>query len=83
MISVPGHNKYDLNYSIVEQRPTYIQYYSWGDQTVFKWATENYVQVEYRGLLGVKTIFLQKNSPLVCWDACKTKYKIIPWPKIK
>jgi hypothetical protein len=83
MISVPGHNKYDLNYSIVERRPTYIQYYSWGDQTVFKWAIQNYVQVEYHGLFGIKTIFLQKDSPLVCWDACKSNYKIIPWPKVK
>ncbi|HEY9152892.1 MAG TPA: hypothetical protein VIN60_08410 [Anaerolineales bacterium] len=83
MISVPGHNKYDLNYSIIQRRPTYIQYYSWGDQTVFKWAVMNYVQVEYKGPLGVKTIFLQKDSPLVCWDACRSSYKIIPWPKVK
>ncbi|HUI88181.1 MAG TPA: hypothetical protein VLX61_05605 [Anaerolineales bacterium] len=82
MISVPGHNKYDLNYSIVERRPTYIQDYAWGDQTVFKWAVQNYVQVEYHGLLGEKTIFLQKDSPLVCWEACKANYRIVPWPKI-
>ena len=82
MISVPGHNKYDLNYSIVERQPTYIQYYSWGDQTVFKWVIQNYVQVEYRGPLGVKTIFLRKNSPLVRWDAYKANYRIVPWPKI-
>jgi hypothetical protein len=83
MISVPGHNKYDLNYSIVEQQPTYIQFYSWGDQTVFKWVVNNYVQVEYHGLSGVKTIFLKKDSPLVCWDACRMSYRIIPWPKMK
>ncbi len=83
MISVPGHNKYDLNYSIVQLRPTYIQGFAWGNQTVKPWVVENYVRVEYHGAAGVKTIFLDKDSPYVCWKACQDKYKIVPWPKQK
>lgn len=80
MISVPGHNKYDLEYSIVQHRPTYIQGYSWGYQTVRPFVVQNYVRVEYHGLGGTKTVFLLKDSPLVCWQACQSQYKIIPWP---
>jgi hypothetical protein len=83
MISVPGHNKYDLEYSIVQLRPTYAQGYSWGYQTVKPWFVENYVRVEYHGVGGTKTIFLLKDSPLVCWEACKDAYKLIPWPRQK
>jgi hypothetical protein len=83
MRSVPGHNKYDLNYSIVQLQPTYIQAYSWGDQTVKPWVVANYVRVEYHGVAGMKTVFLRKDSPYVCWESCKSQYKIIPWPKQK
>jgi hypothetical protein len=83
MISVPGHNKYDLEYSIVKLRPTYTQGYSWGYQTVKPWVVANYVRVEYQGALGTKTLFLLKDSPLVCWEACKGEYRIIPWPTQK
>ncbi|HTP01874.1 MAG TPA: hypothetical protein VMJ64_10920 [Anaerolineales bacterium] len=81
MISVPGHNKYDLNYSIVDLQPTYIQAFAWGDQTVKPWVTRNYTRVEYHGIQGTKTLFLRKDSPDVCWDTCGNDYKIIPWPK--
>ncbi len=81
--SVPGHNKYDLNYSIVKLQPTFIQAYSWGEQTVKPWVVKNYVRVEYHGVSGVKTIFLKKDSPYVCWETCINEYKIIPWPKQK
>jgi arabinofuranosyltransferase len=81
MISVPGHNKYDLDYSIVELMPTYIQAFSWGDQTVKPWVVQHYVRAEYHGIQGTKTLFLQKDSPDVCWEQCGNDYKIIPWPK--
>jgi len=80
-ISIPGHNKYDLEYSIVKRRPTYSQAFSWGYATVRPYFVENYVRVEYHGVAGTKTIFLLKDSPLVCWEACRDSYKIIPWPK--
>lgn len=80
MISVPGHNKYDLNYSIVELQPTYVQVYSWGYQTVKPWVIQHYVRLDYQGVAGSKTVWLLKDSPFVCWDACKSEYKIVPWP---
>jgi arabinofuranosyltransferase len=30
MTSVPGHNKYDLRYSIMELEPTYVMAFKWG-----------------------------------------------------
>jgi arabinofuranosyltransferase len=80
MISVPGHNKYDLEYSIVELQPTYVQVYSWGYQTVKPWVVQHYVRLDYQGVAGSKTVWLLKDSPLVCWDACRSQYKIVPWP---
>jgi len=80
-ISIPGHNKYDLDYSIVQRRPTYSQAFSWGYATVRPYFVENYVRVEYHGATGTKTVFLLKDSPLVCWDTCQQEYRIIPWPK--
>ena len=81
MRSVPGHNKYDLKYSIVQLQPTYIQAFAWGDQTVKPWVTQNYLRVEYHGLQGTKTVFLRKDSADVCWQACADQYRLIPWPK--
>lgn len=81
MISVPGHNKYDLEYSIVKLQPTYIQAFAWGEQTVKPWVTQNYVRVEYHGPAGTKTLFLRKDSRDVCWEGCSNDYKLIPWPK--
>ncbi len=80
MISVPGHNKYDLDYSIVELQPTYVQAYSWGYQTVKAWVVQHYLRVDYQGVAGSKTVWLLKDSPLVCWEACKDEYQITPWP---
>ena len=80
LISVPGHNKYDLEYSIVQRRPTYSQAFAWGYATVRPYFVENYVRVEYHGEAGTKTVFLLKDSPLVCWETCREDYRIIPWP---
>lgn len=81
MISVPGHNKYDLEYSIVQRRPTYSQAFAWGHATVRPFFVKNYVRVEYHGVAGTKTVFLLKDSPLVCWERCRDHYRLIPWPK--
>jgi hypothetical protein len=82
-ISIPGHNKYDLDYSIVQLQPTYSQVFSWGYATVRPYFVEHYARVEYHGAAGTKTVFLLKDSPLVCWEACKDEYRIIPWPEEK
>ncbi len=63
MRSVPGHNKYDLTYSIQQRQPTYIQEYRWGRQNLREWVAGRYVSVVYRGAL----LCLLENSPHVDW----------------
>lgn len=64
MKSVPGHNKYDLNYSIKSLEPTYIERTKWGSQDLTEWTKTKYVKVRYNGAILV----LLKDSPLVFWD---------------
>ena len=64
MSSVPGHNKYDLNYSIKTLEPTYVEGFEWGKQDLYQWAETRYVQVIYDGV----TLFLLKDSPAVLWN---------------
>jgi len=64
MLSVPGHNKYDLNYSIKELKPTYVQRFTWGTQDLSQWAGQNYIGVAY-GPIGLS---LLKDSQDVYWD---------------
>ena len=67
MNSVPGHNKYDLNYSIKELLPTYVQEFEVGSQDLNAWGTEHYANVKYHGI----RLYLLKNSPNVLWDKIK------------
>ena len=64
MESVPGHNKYDLDYSIKELRPTYVERFHWGRQDLTAWAKDNYVRVRYRSV----NLYLLKDSPDVHWS---------------
>ena len=64
MNSVPGHDKYDLNYSIKILRPTYVQRFVWGSQDLSQWAETQYVEVEYSGI----SVFLLRDSPAVIWN---------------
>ena len=45
----PGHNKYDLEYSIKELRPTYAGGFDWHNQSVLNWARDEYVRMHYEG----------------------------------
>ena len=62
--SLPGHNKYDLNYSIQQLQPTYVQSFRWGTQDLTPWAESRYVNVNYKGV----SLYLLKDSPAVLWD---------------
>lgn len=42
MNSVPGHNKYDLDYSIKQKKPTYVQGFVWGKQDLTDWGLVHY-----------------------------------------
>jgi arabinofuranosyltransferase len=68
MNSVPGHNKYDLNYSIKDLQPTYVEDFQWGAQDLSQWAEDHYVKVEYQGI----TLFLLKDSQSVYWGKIDT-----------
>lgn len=67
MNSVPGHNKYDLNYSIKKLLPTYVQEFEVGSQDLNAWGAEHYVNVKYKGY----RLYLLKDSPNVYWDKIK------------
>src|SRR5215216_1795431 len=64
MQSPPGHNKYDLNYSIKQLQPTYIQDNKWGTQDLTAWVKTRYVEVQYKGV----DLLLLRDSPFVLWD---------------
>lgn len=64
MTSMPGHNKYDLTYSIKKFEPTYVQSFQWGTQNLFQWNQSRYVTVGYKGTL----LCLRKDSPSVLWS---------------
>lgn len=63
MYSVPGHNKYDLNYSIGERRPTYVQWFRHGSQDMTHLARALYTQVTIQGI----SLWLLRDSPDVDW----------------
>lgn len=64
MQSVPGHNKYDLTYSIISLKPTYVQQLDWGSQDITAWAEDQYIKIKYKGVY----LYLLKNSPDVLWE---------------
>ena len=69
MYSVPGHNKYNLDYSIKKLLPTYIQYPNWRGDDITDWANKNYVLVKYKGI----SLWLRKDSTDVNWEILDTR----------
>ncbi|MCB9436767.1 MAG: hypothetical protein H6673_07200 [Anaerolineales bacterium] len=68
MTSVPGHNKYDLAYSIQQRQPTYVQSLWWGGDDLSEWGRDVYVNVTYKGV----SLLLRKDSPAVHWNRIDT-----------
>lgn len=68
LYSVPGHNKYDLTYSIQQRQPTYVQGLWWAGDDVSEWGRDVYVNVTYKGV----SLLLRKDSPAVYWDRIDT-----------
>ncbi len=64
MTSLPGHNKYDLQYSIMDKEPTYVMALKWGRDDVRGWARGRYVRVDYRGV----KLYVRRDSQHVKWD---------------
>ncbi|MEM7533908.1 MAG: hypothetical protein AAF639_17110 [Chloroflexota bacterium] len=74
MRGVVGHNKYDLDYSIKKQKPTYVQTYwwgqfAWGSQSISDWGKQAYAETNYKG----HTLFFLKGSPEVQWAQLSDK----------
>jgi hypothetical protein len=63
-INNPGHNKYDLGYSIIELRPTYVRGFVWGGQNALGYAQSEYVMVVYKGTI----LNFLRDSEDVRWD---------------
>lgn len=64
MYSVPGHNKYDLVYSIEQLQPTYTDTDFWGGQNLAAWVAAHYASVDYHGA----HLTLERGAPEVKWD---------------
>lgn len=64
MFSVPGHNKYDLTYSIMTLQPTFVERFVWGRQDISAWGMMHYVRAGYKKY----SIYLLKDSPDVLWS---------------
>jgi hypothetical protein len=69
MKSVPGHNKYDLEYSIVELKPTYVQQAKWGKDNVLPYLKKEYKAGWYKGV----PLTLKKDSPYIKWQEVESK----------
>jgi len=67
MVSIPGHNKHDLNYSVKVLLPTYVEEFDYGVDKLSVWAKDHYVRVKY----GDAKLYLLKDSPHVHWDKVK------------
>lgn len=63
MLTVPGHNKYDLTYSIVNREPVYAEGARWGTQDLTEWAEKHYALVYMRGV----PLRLRRSDPAVLW----------------
>ncbi|MDH5506085.1 MAG: hypothetical protein OEZ02_02560 [Anaerolineae bacterium] len=66
MNSVPGHNKYDLEYSIKVLKPTWLSTSKYGSQDLEAWVKEYYEPV----LFGPynQGSWVLKGSDQVCWE---------------
>ena len=64
MFTVPGHNKYDLNYSIKKLKPDYVQRARWGRDDITAWVEARYISVDYRGA----RLRIKRRSPNVMWE---------------
>jgi arabinofuranosyltransferase len=65
MKSVPGHNKYDLRYTIVGLRPTFLEHDVWGREDMSAYVREHYVAVP----TPFGRLLLLKESASVRWSA--------------
>lgn len=63
MNSQPGHNKYDLDYSIRQLHPTYVQQAHWCAQDLSRYVAGTYDRCAF----GRHVLWLKRGSPRVHW----------------
>jgi arabinofuranosyltransferase len=72
MRSMPGHNKYDLKYSILKKLPTFVDGLKHGRQDITKEALKYYTPVSVKfetwTSFNMNTILLLRESQSVRWD---------------
>ena len=66
MDGVPGHAKYDLDYSIKTLQPDWIQSFKFWDQNLAEYAKDNYVKLSYKDneMMGC----FKKDSMNIDWN---------------
>ncbi len=63
LITLPGHNKYNLEYSIKQLQPDFIERAHWGGQDLSEWVNEHYTAYGRPFLGGTELTFrLKKGS---------------------
>ena len=83
--SMVGHNKYDLEYSIVGKRPTYIEWFVYGRDDLSEWVSQNYVFVSCPSYdifvaLDACSFFFLRDSPHVDWELLRREgYTVTKW----
>ncbi len=70
MRSVPGHNKCDLAYSIIELAPTFIQGFAWEDENAGQYVKGHYVWIPlpFNTPFTGPWLLLQRDSLYVDWS---------------
>ena len=75
MFSMPGHNKYDLQHSILKKLPTFVEGFKFGRQNVTQEANKFYIPVHVTfttwSSFDKNTILLLKESSNVKWGELK------------
>ena len=83
--SFVGHNKYDLEYSIKQKKPVYIEMVVYGQDDLSDWASQNYVLVTCSSdndmfLFRTCGFFFLEGSPHVDWDLLRREgYMVKKW----
>jgi len=67
MKTFPGHNKYDLEYSIIKLKPDVIERADWGSQSVYNNPNFNYEVFAYKGV----EFLVKKDSLNINWQLIK------------
>ncbi len=70
--NAPGHNKYDLTYSIQTLLPTYVEGFIWGSQDLTEWRNVHYVKATNEYV----EFYLLKDSPDVNWHLVKQDFRL-------